>query len=180
VKTLLPNILALRSVTIILPNLHKIQMEKLRSNIRPKVGLKRGYSSNARWPTSRACRRWLVLRQVLFHKGRLRGREETIREILKGVSVHYEVGGQNAPESITKAIKAVSSVAARRKKGKLSSDAYSAQLCILGYAVGEACWLKGHRAGVKRKAPAEGNIRVDFSLTELLQLSWWHILAFKI
>ena len=70
-------------------------------------------------------------------------------------------------------------MAARRKKGKLSSDAYSAQLCILGYAVGEACWLKGHRAGVKRKAPAEGNIRVDFSLTELLQLSWLAHLGFQ-
>ena len=31
---------------------------------------------------------------------------------------------------------------------------------------------KGHAAGIRRKAPAEGKIRADFSLNELLQLSW--------
>ena len=39
--------------------------------------------------------------------------------------------------------------------------------------------VQGHRAGVKRKAPAEGYIRVDFSVTELLQLSWLAHLGFQ-
>jgi hypothetical protein len=50
---------------------------------------------------------------------------------------------------------------------------------MLGYTVGEACWLKGHGAGARRKAPAEGNIRLDLSLNELLQLSWLAHLGFQ-
>src|SRR5476651_2453232 len=46
-----------------------------------------------------------------------------------------------------------------------------AQLWIVGDAIGDACWRKGHAAGLTRKAPTEGKIRVDFSLNELLQLS---------
>jgi hypothetical protein len=41
----------------------------------------------------------------------------------------------------------------------------------VGDAIGDACWRKGHAAGIRRKAPAEGKIRADFSLNELLQLS---------
>ena len=54
-----------------------------------------------------------------------------------------------------------------------------AELWCLGDAIGEACWTKGHAAGVRRKAPAEGKIRVDLSLNELLQLSWLAHLGFQ-
>jgi hypothetical protein len=49
----------------------------------------------------------------------------------------------------------------------------------LGDLIGEACWLKGHEAGMRRRAPAEGRIRVDLSLNELLQLSWLAQLGFQ-
>ena len=39
--------------------------------------------------------------------------------------------------------------------------------------------MKGHGAGMRRKAPAEGKIRADFSLNELLQLSWLAHLGFQ-
>jgi hypothetical protein len=115
-----------------------------------------------------------------FDKGRLQGMEEATREISRGISSHYELEGQVVPERVAKAVKAVKAVSGkRRKKSKGSSDPYHAQLWIVGDAIGEACWLKGHTAGIRRKVPAEGKIRVDLSLTELLQLSWLAHLGFQ-
>ena len=115
-----------------------------------------------------------------FDKGRLRGMEETLREISRGISSHCELEGHAAPERAAKAIKALKAVSGkRRKKGSGSTDPYHAQLWIVGDAIGEACWLKGHAAGIRKKAPAEGKIRVDLSLTELLQLSWLAHLGFQ-
>jgi hypothetical protein len=115
-----------------------------------------------------------------FDKGRRQGMEEAIREITRGISSHYELEGQAVPERVEKAVKAVKAVfGKRRKKGEGSTDPYHAQLWIVGDAIGEACWLKGHAAGIRRKAPAEGKIRVDLSLTELLQLSWLAHLGFQ-
>jgi hypothetical protein len=115
-----------------------------------------------------------------FEKGRLRGLEEATREISRGISLHYELEGQVAPERVAKAVEALKAVTG--KPGKMSNgstDQYHAQLWIVGDAIGEACWQKGHAAGVRRKAPMEGKIRVDLSLTELLQLSWLAHLGFQ-
>jgi hypothetical protein len=115
-----------------------------------------------------------------FDKGRLRGAEEAIREILRGLVSHYELEGQGVPETVAKALNALNAVYSKRHKTKRGSTNPShAQLWILGDAIGEACWLKGHAGGIKRKAPAEGKIRVDLSLTELLQLSWLAHLGFQ-
>jgi hypothetical protein len=115
-----------------------------------------------------------------FEKGRLRGVEEATCEISRGISSHYELERQVIPERVAKAVKALETVAAKpRKKSIGSTDPCHAQLWILGDAIGEACWLKGHAAGIKRKAPAEGKIRVDLSLTELLQLGWLAHLGFQ-
>jgi hypothetical protein len=115
-----------------------------------------------------------------FYKGRLRGVEEATREISRGISSHYELKGQVIPERVEKAVKALKAIAASpRKRGYGSTDPCHAQLWIVGDAIGEACWLKGHAAGIRRKAPAEGKIRVDLSLTELLQLGWLAHLGFQ-
>jgi hypothetical protein len=115
-----------------------------------------------------------------FDKGRLKGMEEATREIARGVSSHYEHEGQGVPEQVTRAVNAIGKAACgkRRKAAKGSTDPFHAQLWIVGDAIGEACWLKGHAAGIRRKAPAEGRIRVDLSLDELLQLSWLAHLGF--
>jgi len=106
--------------------------------------------------------------------------EEATREISRGISSHYELEGQGVPERVAKAVKEVKAVfGGRQKKGNGSTDPYHAQLWIIGDAIGEACWLKGHAAGIRRKAPMEGKIRVDLSLTELLQLSWLAHLGFQ-
>ena len=113
-----------------------------------------------------------------FEKGRLRGMEEAAREMTRGIGSHYELQGQVAPERVAKALKALKALSGKpRKKG--STDPYHAQLWIVGDAIGEACWVKGHAAGVRRKAPAEGKIRIDFALNELLQLSWLAHLGFQ-
>jgi hypothetical protein len=115
-----------------------------------------------------------------FEQGRLRGMEEATREIIRGLSSHYELEGQTVPDRVAKAAKGVKDAfEKRRATGKAWTDPYYAQLWIFGDAVGEACWLKGHAAGIRRKAPAEGKIRVDLSLNELLQLSWLAHLGFQ-
>jgi hypothetical protein len=119
---------------------------------------------------------WSLARSY-FEKGRLEGVEEAARELLRGIGSHYELEGQGIPERVAKAFKAYK--AACGKKRNRSNNAHHAQLWIIGDAIGEACWLKGHAAGIRRKAPAEGKIRVDFSLTELLQLSGLAHLGFQ-
>lgn len=115
-----------------------------------------------------------------FEKGRRHGMAEATREISRGISSHYEIEGQVVPGRVAEAIKAVKAAAGKRRKtAKGSTDPCHAQLWIVGDAIGEACWLKGHAAGIRRKAPAEGKIRVDLALDELLQLSWLSHLGFQ-
>lgn len=115
-----------------------------------------------------------------FEKGRVRGLEEAAREFTRGLSSHYELEENAVPERVALALKGLD--AASRKaatSSKRLADPYHAQLWILGDAIGEACWLKGHAAGIRRKTPAEGKIRVDLSIAELLQLSWLAHLGFQ-
>jgi hypothetical protein len=115
-----------------------------------------------------------------FDRGRLRGMEEATREIVRGIGSHYELDGQSVPERVATAMKAAKAVSGKCSKLKNGgTDPFHAQLWILGDAIGEACWLKGHAAGLRRRAPAEGKIRIDLSLNELLQLSWLANLGFQ-
>jgi hypothetical protein len=114
-----------------------------------------------------------------FKKGRLQGFEEATRALSRGMSSHYELEGQHVPDRVTNALKAAKAAFERTQPRNRSVDQYHAQLWIVGDAMGEACWLKGHAAGMRRKAPAEGKIRVDFALTELLQLMGLAHLGFE-
>jgi hypothetical protein len=116
-----------------------------------------------------------------FESGRRQGMEEAMREMARGVSSHCQLEGGALPPAVEKAMAAVRAMPARRRgssKAK-ATDPSHAQLWILGDAIGEACWLRGHGQGVRRKAPAEGRIRVDLSVTELLQLGWLAHLGFQ-
>jgi hypothetical protein len=116
-----------------------------------------------------------------FETGRLRGMEEATREIGRGVSSHCELDGGVVPMAVEKAMAAVKAVSQKRRRrtSRQTTDPYHAQLWILGDAIGEACWLKGHASGIRRKKPAEGKIRIDLSINELLQLSWLAHLGFQ-
>jgi hypothetical protein len=119
--------------------------------------------------------------RTYFEKGRRQGIEEAIREMAKGFTSHCQLEGGGLPVGVEKAISALDAVSLdkRRRSAKGWRDAYNAQLWVLGDAIGEACWLKGHGAGARRKAPAPGKIRVDLSLNELLQLGWLAHLGFQ-
>jgi hypothetical protein len=115
-----------------------------------------------------------------FERGRRQGMEEAIREMARGVSSHCALEGGAVPGSVEKAMAAVKALSQRGRPAKgAATDPYHAQLWVLGDAIGEACWLKGHATGMRRKAPAEGKIRVDLSVNEMLQLSWLAHLGFQ-
>ena len=112
-----------------------------------------------------------------FEKGRRRGMEEATRELARGLNSHYEAQGHAASERLAAAFNGMNKITGKARNGL--ADPYHAQLWVLGDAIGEACWLKGHASGLRRKAPAEGKIRIDLSLNELLQLSWLAHLGFQ-
>ena len=112
-----------------------------------------------------------------FEKGRRHGMEQATRELERGMNSHYEADGHAASERLAAAFNKLNKITGRARNGL--ADPYHAQLWVLGDAIGEACWLKGHAAGLRRKAPAEGKTRIDLSLNELLQLSWLAHLGFQ-
>jgi hypothetical protein len=114
-----------------------------------------------------------------FEVGRKRGMEEALRELTRGITSHCELQGGALPAPVQKAMDDFNklSVLGRPKRG--ATNPFHAQLWIIGNAIGDACWIKGHAAGVRRKAPAEGKLRVDLSINELLQISWLSHLGFQ-
>src|SRR5260221_13627736 len=113
-------------------------------------------------------------------KGRRRGMEEATRELSRGITSHCELEGKAVPERVAIALKRLKEASSKPwKSGTGLTEPYHAQLWVLGDAMGEACWIKGHAAGVRRKTPAAGKVRVDFSPSELLQLSWLAHLGFQ-
>jgi hypothetical protein len=116
-----------------------------------------------------------------FESGRRQGIEEAIREMARGFTSHCELDGGALPARVEAALSDAKLFSARKRevKGTRPADPHHAQLWIIGDAIGEACWLKGHAAGIRRKAPAEGKIRVDLSVNELLQLGWLAHLGFQ-
>jgi hypothetical protein len=112
--------------------------------------------------------------------GRLSGIEEAVREIQKGIRAHVELENACLPPDLQMAIDKLQFLLKNYPKRPSSeTDRLHAQLWVLGAAFGEASWLKGHAAGMRRKAPAEGRLRVDLSLTELLQLGVLANLGFR-
>jgi hypothetical protein len=106
--------------------------------------------------------------------------EEAVREIIRGIGSHCALEGDAMPASVEKALSAYKALVDQ----PISADGnkanpFHAQLWRLGDAIGEACWVKGHGAGVRRKTPSAGKIRVDLSVSELLQLSWLAHLGFQ-
>jgi hypothetical protein len=113
-----------------------------------------------------------------FERGRRRGMEEAMREMMRGISPHCGLEGGAVPASVDKAVNDFNALSDRALSAAKSTEAYHAELWRLGDAFGEACWVKGHAAGVRRKAPVDGKIRVDLSVSELLQLGWLSHLGF--
>jgi hypothetical protein len=103
-----------------------------------------------------------------YERGKLTGMREAVRELQVGMS--RQLGNEISPE-IHQALKSFHQCLDRHPTRKASDlKPIHSQLWVLGSALAEECWLKGHGVGVRRKAPEEGRIRVDLSVSELLQL----------
>jgi hypothetical protein len=112
---------------------------------------------------------WSAARSY-FQRGRLAGMEEATREIIRGVSSHYECAGLLPPAHVTKAVEAVR-LFARGASCEKSILRYHARLWNFGDAVGVACWRKGYDACRLQMTPAEDRIRIDLPVRGLLQLA---------
>jgi hypothetical protein len=122
-----------------------------------------------------SCAKWFV------EKSRRRGIEEAARELTKGFNSHFELDGQAVPERVSIALARLKEASLKSRNHPVAglAEPYHAELWVLGDAMAEACWIKGHAAGVRRKATASGKVRIDFSVNELLQLSWLAHLGFQ-
>jgi len=116
-----------------------------------------------------------------YHEvGRIRGIEQAVREIQKGIRSHVELEGAKLPGDVQAALDKLQVLLKDYpRRHAYSTDPLHAQLWVLDAALGEASWLKGHAAGVRRKTPAAGKLRLDLSLVELLQLGGLANLGFQ-
>lgn len=92
---------------------------------------------------------------------------EAVRELQVGMSRQLGAETADVRDALANLHKCLDGHPAKRSDG---TNPVHLQLWGLGAALAEECWLKGHGAGVRRKAPEEGRIRVDLSIPELLQL----------
>ncbi len=125
---------------------------------------------------------WIALSsaRACIEVGRKRGVKQAVAEIQRGIASHVELDSAKLPGDVEQALHKLDLLLNRYPKARrFGTDPIDAQLWILGAALGEASWLKGHSAGVRRKAPAEGKLRVDLSLVELLQLGGLANLGFQ-
>ena len=113
-----------------------------------------------------------------FAKGRLAGMEEATREIIRGISSHYEATGRALPDHVIKAVEAVRTFPSGAS-GEKSILRYHARLWIFGDAVGAACWRKGYEACRQLMTARDDRIRIDLSVGELMHLSALAHLGFK-
>ena len=122
---------------------------------------------------------WSMSRSF-FGKGRVRGIRECVMEIRKGTVVLLECDDKKLPDDLQKALASLEQLLDRAPtKTKAGTDPIHAQLWTVGRTLADACWIKGHAAGIRRKAPAEGKIRIDLSTVELLQLGALASLGFQ-
>jgi hypothetical protein len=122
---------------------------------------------------------WSMSRSF-FEKGRIRGVRECVQEMRRGTVAQLDCDDHKLPDDLKKALSALEALLDRAPlKTKSATDPIHAQLWTLGRALAEASWIKGHAAGIRRKAPSEGKIRIELSVIELLQLGGLANLGFQ-
>lgn len=122
---------------------------------------------------------WSMSRSFL-EKGRIRGIRECVKEMRRGTVAQLDCDDRKLPDDLQNALAALEALLDRAPlKTKSATDPIQAQLWTLGRTLAEACWIKGHAAGIRRKAPSEGKIRIDLSVIELLQLGALSNLGFQ-
>ncbi|PZA12513.1 hypothetical protein DNX69_11135 [Rhodopseudomonas palustris] len=107
-----------------------------------------------------------------YQNGRIKGMDEAVQQIVRGIGRHYEMAARSTPSGVSNAIAEIKALLNQRHPLKTQDvERHHLQISLLADAIGEACCSKGQAEGVEMMAPAEGYLRVDLSVIELLQLS---------
>jgi hypothetical protein len=114
---------------------------------------------------------FFILREV-YARGKLSGIRETMQEISRGVSNHYEHEAKEIPEAVAKAIDQVKASVARATGATRKCEAYRNHMWQLGNEMGQAAWQDGFEDGRRFADPRNGDIRIDLSTKELLNIGW--------
>jgi hypothetical protein len=117
----------------------------------------------------------LIADRAVFARGRFSGIKEAVEEIMRGAAYHYQMDKQTS-EPILNALKNMKARLSKKRFARMRGDTVGAGLSELGRAMGDVVFGKGFEAGrnaqARLEAPISGKIRVDLSISELMQIRW--------
>jgi hypothetical protein len=108
----------------------------------------------------------------VFARGRLQGMRGAMYEITRGVSSHYEHEGKDIPERVAKCVDETKNMVGKAKTVQQKCEAYRINFWSLGNVMGEAAWQDGFEEGQRFTDPRDGEIRVDLTSKELVNIHW--------
>jgi hypothetical protein len=116
-----------------------------------------------------------VADRAVFTRGRLSGIREAVDELMRGAADHYQNDNQTS-EPIRNALNDIKARLSKKRTTPITGDTVGAGLSELGRAMGEVVFGKGFEAGrdaqARLEAPINGKVRVDLSVSELMQIRW--------
>jgi hypothetical protein len=116
-----------------------------------------------------------VADRAVFTRGRLSGIREAVDELMRGAAYHYQ-NDKKTSEPIVKALNDIKARLSKKRPSRIAGDTVSTGLSELGRAMGDVVFGKGFEAGrnaqARLEAPINGKIRIDLSISELMQIRW--------
>jgi len=116
-----------------------------------------------------------VADRAVFTRGRLSGIREAVDEMMRGAAYHYQNDNQTS-EAIRNALDDIKARLSKRRSARTKGNAVGADLSGLGRAMGDVVFGKGFEAGrdaqARLEAPINGKVRLDLSISELMQIRW--------
>jgi hypothetical protein len=116
-----------------------------------------------------------VADRAVFTRGRLSGIREAVDELMRGAAYHYQNDNQTS-ERILNALNDIKARLSKKRPTRIAGDAVSTGLSELGRAMGDVVFGKGFEAGrnaqARLEAPINGKVRIDLSVSELMQIRW--------
>jgi hypothetical protein len=105
-------------------------------------------------------------------RGRFLGMQAASAELSRGVSANYEREGEPLPEGVSKILDEIKVALVRAKTWDEKYDAYRVRLWTFGNEMGEASAGRGFDQGQDWMQPRKGELRVDLTVQELLDLNF--------
>jgi hypothetical protein len=110
---------------------------------------------------------------------RLNGMKIVADAMIRGIGHHYERQNEQLPEEVEKAIDDMKARVARHKNDRYRAEQYVYSSRMLADAMGQACVNHGIEIGRHWSEPMSGNIRVDLSEREVLNLAFLADMGFE-